>query len=223
MQRNILEQLKHWIELAEKDGERGDEDALSAKLLLLRAEVENALGISRRPVFERVKAEITGARLVYKYAFASALFIFAIGLALRSEFGGRFGDFSRAGLTSSDSHGAVIPIATSQEGSGHPGSELPGSIIAGGAGPLSVESVSSGAEVADAVSPGPPVGKGIVGKGKVRNARRLTGGNGNASAAAPVAAGSKPRKCARFKSTRASSIRNRPPARVNRTIGNYSR
>lgn len=179
MQERILERLRKWIELAEEDGARGDSDALLAKLLIVRAEVESALGLGRKPALAHVRVEASGARLMYKYAFAAVLFIVALGLAVRFHIGApAVGDIARAPDT-----GGGATVSSESIGSGQPGSEMPGNAARTDAFP-SMELFMAGVQAPEQVQAGPPEGRKGKGGREVRIARRPAGASSEATAAA---------------------------------------
>ncbi|MCD6118758.1 hypothetical protein J7K50_02855 [bacterium] len=80
MHDETLERLRHWLELAEDDRAIGDGSALSSKLMLIRAEVENALDLGIRPAASPEAPREFRFKLAFKYAVAAMLLIIALGV-----------------------------------------------------------------------------------------------------------------------------------------------
>ncbi len=83
-QKETIERLRHWLDLAEGDNAIGDRDSLSSKLMLIRAEVENALNLRRVPAEEPVVDRIVRYRLNIKYAMAAVLLVVALFVSVNA-------------------------------------------------------------------------------------------------------------------------------------------
>jgi hypothetical protein len=77
-----IERLKHWLDLAEGDRALGDDAAISAKLLVIRAEIENALNLRRKPASAIEPTSASIFKLQFKYAAAMLLFIAAVVVSI---------------------------------------------------------------------------------------------------------------------------------------------
>ncbi|MEP0813784.1 MAG: hypothetical protein HRF49_03845 [bacterium] len=105
----LIEKLKLWLEMAEEDSAAGDRDALSGKLLLLRAEIENALGLGRVKSVSPAQIAVVPAKLAFKYAFATLLLLVAFGLAIQWKILSGGPQFTAAPAPIAFETGAAIP------------------------------------------------------------------------------------------------------------------
>ncbi len=86
MHRDTIDRLRQWLALAESDRSLGDERGARAKLLVARAEIENALGMSRSAAPAKAREYAHPLKLTLKYATAGFLLIIAAALLVRSQF-----------------------------------------------------------------------------------------------------------------------------------------
>ena len=76
--------LRHWLDLAEGNNAIGDNDGLSSKLMLIRAEVESALNLRRAPAEEPAAVRVYRYKLNFKYAAAAVLLVVALFVSVRA-------------------------------------------------------------------------------------------------------------------------------------------
>jgi len=166
-----IERLKHWLDLADGDRAIGDDAGISAKLLVIRAEIESALNLRRKPAPAADELRASIFKLQFKYATATLLFVAAVVVSIWVAFSNGGGRQMTA--TVAESPKTVLGNEGSEDSRGTSIANLPDA---------SYDSSDEADLVTDVRSPG-----GSLGSGSGR--RNTAGGRAGAESSLASAAG----------------------------------